>query len=72
VARYNGPDNSSDEPNAMVVDASGYVYVTGMSLGSGNYDYATIKYNAVGAQKPFSDYCKIYKMVFEFSSNEFS
>jgi len=44
AARYNGPDNSGDFAYAVVVDASGSVYVTGGSFG----DYCTIKYNANG------------------------
>jgi hypothetical protein len=45
VQRYYGPGDGDDLPNDMVTDASGNVYVTGYSLGSGTvYDYATIKY----------------------------
>jgi beta-propeller repeat-containing protein len=40
VARYDGPGNSDDRPNAMAVDNAGNVYVTGIS----NNDYATVKY----------------------------
>jgi len=56
VARYDGPANSYDEGNAIALDGSGNVYVTGMSLTSPpvppfNYDYATIKYDASGNQQ---------------------
>jgi uncharacterized delta-60 repeat protein len=52
VAGYNGPGNNIDEAHAVVVDGSGNVYVTGRSFGiSGNFDYATIKYNSAGQQQ---------------------
>jgi hypothetical protein len=45
VRNYNGPGSFTDIPSDIVVDASGNVYVTGASVGSGSdFDYATIKY----------------------------
>ncbi|MBL9146725.1 MAG: choice-of-anchor D domain-containing protein [Verrucomicrobiaceae bacterium] len=45
--RYNGPANSSDAANAVALDGSGNVVVTGTSRGSGSdNDYYTAKYAA--------------------------
>jgi uncharacterized delta-60 repeat protein len=52
VARYNGQEGSDDWPKDLAVDASGNVYVTGQSSGSGTfYDYATVKYSPTGTQE---------------------
>jgi hypothetical protein len=50
VARYDGPGNLDDLGEAISVDASNNVYVTGSSFGPDNFDYATIKYHSDGGQ----------------------
>jgi hypothetical protein len=53
VSRYNGPGTSDDYANAIAVDASGNVFVTGEAFFAPNEgsDYATIKYSPSGAQQ---------------------
>ena len=51
VARYNGPANGADKATAIAIDGAGNICVTGYSLGSVGYDYATIKYNSAGQQQ---------------------
>ncbi len=52
VARYDGLASGVDEPNAVAIDDTGNVYVTGYSAGSGTgYDYATVKYNPSGTEQ---------------------
>jgi uncharacterized delta-60 repeat protein len=42
---YNGPADSTDMVNALVLDDSGNIFVTGSSIGTGtSTDFATIKY----------------------------
>jgi hypothetical protein len=49
AACYNGPANDRDAARAICVDDSGFVYVTGSSRdGSGNFNFATIKYDTFG------------------------
>lgn len=54
VARYNGPDNSSEHAfghHGVKVDNNGNVYVLGVALAKNKTeDYLTIKYNSQGMQ----------------------
>ena len=47
---YNGPGNGADAANAIAVDSSGKVFVTGYSIGADGFaHYATIAYSGAGA-----------------------
>jgi hypothetical protein len=46
--RYNGPGNGDDMANALALDRSGNVFVTGSSLGTNSTDYATVAYSNGG------------------------
>jgi hypothetical protein len=55
--RYNGPGSDQDQPNGMVIDSAGNVYVTGQSAGSGTYDdCTTIKYASDGTEEWVATY----------------
>ena len=59
ASRYHGPPgNKSDHATALAFDVSGNVYVTGYSegIGTGSYDYATIKFNSAEVQQWVSRY----------------
>jgi len=57
VRSYNGPANDWDECNAIAVDNSGNVHVTGFSYGfETGRDYITIKYDSTGEQLWASSY----------------
>jgi uncharacterized delta-60 repeat protein len=50
VARYNGPGNNRDYATDIVLDSDMNIYITGHSVGNGNFDYATIKYDPDGTE----------------------
>ncbi len=62
AGRYNGPGNTRDRAQAVAVDGSGNVYVTGDSgEGSDNHsDYVTVKYSAAGGQQWAARYDNSY------------
>jgi Beta-propeller repeat len=52
VARYNGGRNSIyNRAEAIALDGSENVYVTGFSTGTRSWDYATVKYDSAGQQQ---------------------
>jgi len=52
VRTYNGPGNPYKEGDAIAIDDSGSVYVTGGSYPAGpDFDYETIKYSSAGVLK---------------------
>jgi hypothetical protein len=51
VRRYDGPAHGADYAEAIAIDDSGFVYVTGYSDSTDTYqDYTTIKYDSSGNQ----------------------
>ncbi len=49
---YDGPGGAGDYANALALDGSSNVYVTGGSVGSGtDWDYVTIKYDSLGHEE---------------------
>src|SRR6478672_2651926 len=52
IADFSGGNNTANFANAIALDGSGNVYVTGIGWGYGNdSDYATVKYNSSGEQQ---------------------
>lgn len=55
-ASFNGPINGGDYSNALAIDASGNIYVTGRVDYGTSSDMVTIKYNSQGVQQWFARY----------------
>jgi DNA-binding beta-propeller fold protein YncE len=49
--RYNGPGSYNEAYSVAVSPTKGTVYVTGQSLGSAGFDYATVAYGAATGQR---------------------
>ncbi len=56
VARYNGPDDDTDYPLCVGVDAAGNVYVTGNTDGWPSGPLTTIKYDSSGQELWVANY----------------
>jgi hypothetical protein len=77
INRYNGPGNSYDYANAVAVDGSNNVIVTGFSVGSGGYyNYLTIQYSSAGVplwtnryNRPGNEYDVAYAVAVDGSNN---
>lgn len=49
VYQYNGPSNQTDEARDIVYGGDGFIYTTGESYGTTNYDWTIIKLNNSGS-----------------------
>jgi hypothetical protein len=77
IARYSGPDSTTDIAHDIAVDNIGNVYVTGQSINPNTGDdYATIKYDSLGNQLwiayyngPANDFDAAYEVAVDSAGN---
>ena len=77
IARYSGPDSTTDIAHDITVDNVGNVYVTGQSINPNTGDdYATIKYDSLGNQRwiafyngPANDFDAAYEVAVDSAGN---
>ncbi len=50
IKNYNGTGNGNDSATSIRISADTSIFITGKSLGTSTYDYATLRYSSTGTQ----------------------